>query len=551
MMKRVLLVSLLSIVMIMLTDAQSDAQSKKMSHFQINPFTNHRITESDFIARKSKSKAATYECTSYNELVSVIIERSKLRDTTYSIHLSYDYLYSNVRNIITQAIYDAMISDDYLLFSYNGYRCEWIGSNGDTTIDFQFMFHTTLANEQYVTWRVAEVLGQIITDGMTDLEKEKAVYDWIIRNVQYDYSFSHYSAYDGLFLGTTVCNGYALLMYRMLSALGMTVRIAPGYGYDELHAWNMVYLCGNWYHADATWDDPNTANDLVNYNYFNLSDAEIISANHTIGADPELYTNVPVAPASFDELACGQYTRPGSNPDTPFLVSPLADTTEQSLTPTLLTGAFSDPDPLNTHLKTLWQISLDAVFSNCIYYDTSTEDLTAFSIPAAASLPDNTTLFWRVRFFDSDLNASDWSQAFSFSTQYQNSPPQSPALNFPVDGLSSVSIRTNLITEPFIDADRWDTHAQTQWQLSTTSNFSVLFFDETSDSSLVKLSFTDGNTLPEFTTFYWRVRYFDSSGGASGWSETRSFTTAKGSPTTAPTTNDGGGSGCFISSSWN
>src|SRR3990167_1183103 len=114
-MKRVFFVTLLSLFLI----KPPAAQPQKLSHFQINPFTKHRITESDFIAKKSKSKAATYECTSYNELVSVIIERSKLRDTTYSIHLSYNYLFSNTQNIIIQAIYDAMVSDDYLLFSYD------------------------------------------------------------------------------------------------------------------------------------------------------------------------------------------------------------------------------------------------------------------------------------------------------------------------------------------------------------------------------------------------------------------------------------------------
>jgi len=543
-MKRVFFVTLLSLFLL----KPADAQNQKTSHFQINPLIKYRITESELKSRTSKSKAAAYECTSYNELVSLITEKSKLRTTSYSIHLSYNFLFSNVQSIISQAIYDATISDDYLLFSYAACGYEWLGTNNDVTIDFEFRFLTTLSNEQYVSFRIADILGKIITDDMTDLEKEKAVYDWIIRNVQYDFGYEYYSAYDALYRGTTVCNGYSLLMYKMINALGMTVRIAPGQGGDGLHAWNMVYLCGNWYHADATWDDPNTANDLVNYTYFNLSDAEITAKNHTIGALPNRYKDVPEAPVSFNGIACSQYTHPGSKPDTPALLLPLSSSTAQSLTPILIAGAFADPDPMNSHMKTLWQISLDAAFSNCIYYDTSAEYLTTLAIPSEASLPDNTTLYWRVRYFDSDLNSSDWSPAFSFSTQYQNSPPQPPVLVFPVNALTGVSRRTDLITDPFIDADRWDTHTQTQWQLSPTGTFSTLFLDETSDSSLIRLSFADGDTLPEFTTFYWRVRYFDSSGAISAWSETRSFTTAKASPTTVPTTNDGGGSGCFISS---
>ncbi len=540
-MKRVFLYSLLSLLLFI----PVHAQSKKASVFKVNPFFKDKITATDLRSKLHRTKAAAYECASYAELVNLITENGKLRNGTLSVHLSYDFPIANLGNIIKQAVYDATTSDDYLLFSTLAYYAEWEGDNNDATVDLQLTFHTTLADEQYVTMKIAGILGGIITDSMTDLQKEKAVYDWIIQHVQYDYSYTYYSAYDALYRGKTVCNGYALLMYRMINALGINVRIAPGYGGGELHAWNMVFLCGKWYHADATWDDPNTNTNAVNYDYFNLSDAEIEAKDHIIGADPEIFADVPVASSSFSNTACTSYNRPGTAPATPELVSPASGSTDVSLTPDLAAEAFSDVDGLNTHFKTLWQISLDAAFTQCIYYDTSEEYLTTFDIPAEASLPDNRTLYWRVRYFDSDLNPSGWSNVFSFTTLEQPTTPQTPVILSPADGIS-ISVKPRLNTEAFVDGDRWDTHTGTHWQLSTTSDFSDLYLDEESDTDLLTLAFSNRNLLPELTTFYWRARYLDSDGAYSPWSETRSFTT-KAMPEGGSGTSED--SGCFIASS--
>ena len=39
---------------------------------------------------------------------------------------------------------------------------------------------------------------------------------------------------------------------------------------SEKHVWNAVYLNGNWYHLDLTWDDPvtNTGAQLLLHDYF-------------------------------------------------------------------------------------------------------------------------------------------------------------------------------------------------------------------------------------------------------------------------------------------
>ena len=110
----------------------------------------------------------------------------------------------------------------------------------------------------------------------------------------------------------------------------------------------------------------------------------------------------------------------GSAPNRPNLVSPLNDSLDVSLTPTLITNIFSDPDAGDTHLLTEWNITTMDDFSKSTLYEGSTIYLTSLRVPDLA-LEENTTYYWRVRFYDNNLNTSEWSETSSFTTlQTQN-----------------------------------------------------------------------------------------------------------------------------------
>ena len=542
-MKRVLLLVLFSVMVAF----PSAALAESLSFYRVNPLNEGWVPPPQAKAPSGKqSKAAAIECTSYNALVTAIRSQAELRNTSFSIHLVYDFVFSDLRAILNQAFYEAMGVDDYLYISYISYGYDASGFNGDVTINMTMVYATTYSEELYVSLKVPEILGLIITDGMTDYDKEKAIHDWIIRNVQYDDSRVNISAYDALFEGTTVCRGYALLFYKMLKSVGMDVRIVTGEGGGEPHAWNLVYVCGGWFHADATWDDPGTDDDTVRDLYFNLSDSEIAAADHVIDLPLEFYPALPAAPDSYVAGSCLPYDPPGSPPATPSLVSPASASTGISLSPTLVASAFSDPDATSTHLKTLWQISLNSAFTSIVYYDTSEVNLTEFTVPLSASLPDDSLLYWRVKYFDNDLNESEWSNVYTFITAVSSVPPLAPVLDYPTEGLSGVNLLATLKAEAFVDYDRWDVHLKTQWQVSSTADFSVLLFDVTSGTSLTSLPFTLDNPLPEFRKLYWRARYYDSSDTPSEWSETRSFTTVSKSSSYTGDDEDNS-SGCFIS----
>lgn len=135
-----------------------------------------------------------------------------------------------------------------------------------------------------------EIVAETINESMTDYEKVKAIHDYIINNTYYDMDLfengkveeESYTAYGTLVLGVSVCEGYAKAMKYILDEVGIETLVIIGDSKNQKHAWNLVKLDGEYYHIDATWDDPITNNglDVLQYNYFNLSD-QMISKTHT------------------------------------------------------------------------------------------------------------------------------------------------------------------------------------------------------------------------------------------------------------------------------
>jgi len=110
-----------------------------------------------------------------------------------------------------------------------------------------------------------QVLEKLVKGEMTDYEKERAVYQWMVRHVAYDQDhYDHlagvspdsYSPYNPLSQGKGVCLGFAStfqLLMDMADVECITV-VGAAYHSREDHAWNMVWLNGEWYCVDATWD---------------------------------------------------------------------------------------------------------------------------------------------------------------------------------------------------------------------------------------------------------------------------------------------------------
>ena len=239
---------------------------------------------------------------SFEDFRDALAERLDYRMTQFTIRIAYNFLFDDVGAIINNAMDEILAQDDYLGLSIFQSAYGWNGFDQDVTINFTYTYNATYDQVQYVYQRVDEILAQIITQGMNDEAKEKAIHDWIVLNVQYDTSLVEHSAYAALSQGKTVCQGYTLLADRMLSEAGILTQTVIGTGNGVDHTWNLVYLCGNWYHFDATWDDPvPDVPGRVVYNFFNLSDSEMIN-----NPDQHVWqqNDYPAAPISYIEGVC-------------------------------------------------------------------------------------------------------------------------------------------------------------------------------------------------------------------------------------------------------
>lgn len=162
------------------------------------------------------------------------------------------------------------------------------GSTRNVSINFSYkktqaeMISMKAASEKKAT----EVLGTIITPGMTDLQKERAIHDYIINNTVYDIANYNkgtipeedYTDYGVLILGKAVCEGYAKAMFRLLNQAGIECQYVVGIGNGGPHAWNRVKIDGVFYNVDATFDDPvvSDGSNMLRYDYFNKTDADFM-----------------------------------------------------------------------------------------------------------------------------------------------------------------------------------------------------------------------------------------------------------------------------------
>jgi hypothetical protein len=101
----------------------------------------------------------------------------------------------------------------------------------------------------------------------------------------------------------------------------------------------------------------------------------------------------------------------------PVNVSPAAGEIGVSPRPSLRAGAFSDPEPGDTHAASQWRITLMAGDYSAPVFD-SGRNASALTeiIVTTAQLQTDTAYYWQVRYQDSQGGWSDWSAETRFTT---------------------------------------------------------------------------------------------------------------------------------------
>ena len=160
--------------------------------------------------------------------------------------------------------------------------------SGRYTVEFEFAYSAEDTVEYLTQIKdfSDDFIYNYIKPGMTAIEKEIAIHNYIVSNTSYytgTESVEHVFYENGVFFyNEAVCQGYASAVKLLLSKSGIYSLGIYGMGNGFPHAWNLIKLYGRYYHLDVTWDDPiPDESGRLRYDYFNVSQAEILR-NHTI-----------------------------------------------------------------------------------------------------------------------------------------------------------------------------------------------------------------------------------------------------------------------------
>ncbi|MBQ4901129.1 transglutaminase [Paenibacillus sp. Marseille-P2973] len=204
-----------------------------------------------------------------------------------SMTIKYKGNTKNLESLLKKAINGALDSDPYTKYIVDRYTYSWRGTSGSAKINLSVTYRENAEQSAYVTNRVSGILKDIISPGMNDHEKVKAIHDFVVQNLKYDEGLKKYTAYEGLRTGEAVCQGYTLLTYKLLEGAGINNVIVEGTAGGQLHAWNLVELEKKWYHLDTTWDDPISApREQISYAYYLRTDEQMRQDHQWISKYP-------------------------------------------------------------------------------------------------------------------------------------------------------------------------------------------------------------------------------------------------------------------------
>ena len=162
-----------------------------------------------------------------------------------------------------------------------GNKIEKITLSGNYTMSASEADEKKLAVDAYVDKCIAGYQGSV-----DDYEKVKYVYEYLIKNTEYDMAAPNNQNILSVALeGRTVCQGYAKTMQLILNRMGVFCILCEGIVKGtESHVWDIVRIQDNYYHVDATWGDASYKIEdqsgkfeapEINFDYLCVTDEEI------------------------------------------------------------------------------------------------------------------------------------------------------------------------------------------------------------------------------------------------------------------------------------
>lgn len=252
----------------------------------------------------------------YDSAVSYLRKQMVSRETEITLNFPASWFDSHKDELYWDLLYDAMKCDesstgqdgDALIYGFAGCRLSYSNAG---YIQYTMSYHSDAEQEAKLTAAVAEAMTTLQLNGLSEAKKIIKIHDYICNHVDYAYNSKEeqiYTAYGALCTGKAVCQGYAVLFYRLCKEAGLSVRIISGTGNGGRHAWNIVRIGSKYYNMDCTWD----GQDAATYNEFLLkSEADfrdhtrkswkVAGSHYLYYTSAEFNAQYPMTEKSWDE----------------------------------------------------------------------------------------------------------------------------------------------------------------------------------------------------------------------------------------------------------
>lgn len=179
------------------------------------------------------------------------------------------------------------------------------------TVEYSSTKEEVIKKQKEIQDRVKSIVASVIEPGMTLVEKERALHDWLTDNSEYHKEIldaymngenlnaiseiygDSFNPYGVLINGVGVCQSYAEAYKLLCEEANVPCIVVTGNLSSIPHAWNKVKLEDAWYHVDVTNNDGDGS---IPYAVFNTSDT-LTSSDFTmdkyfaIDSELQIYTS--------------------------------------------------------------------------------------------------------------------------------------------------------------------------------------------------------------------------------------------------------------------
>lgn len=267
-------------------------------------------------------------------------------------------------------------------------------------------------------------------------------------------------------------------------------------------------------------------------NFANIVHSETLSTVHKISWSVSNLTNgtqyfarVRYRGATFGQTAWSPvvvFTVKSIAIQTPTILVPVNNAVNRPVPLTITASSFNVNGGADAHNSSDWQISTNVNFSSIAKEVTGN---TTFKTEwAVEDLAANTAYYVRVRYKGDNLPYSGWSLPSKFTTA--SASVNKPTITHPTNGSTNNAQPLTATSSSFAVTGGTDTHASSNWQVATDSNFNNIILNNLGDQ-INKISWTVTSLLPN-TLYYLRVQHVGANYNSSDWSNVISFRTLGG-----------------------